>query len=119
MPSQGGRYCSQRGRSVSSRVRIIAKKTLRSFWETHPQGEAARTPLEAWHAEVRAATWNTPADVKAQYGEASILRGSRVIFNIAGNKYRLVVHINYGYQIVFVRFVGTHREYDHIDAETI
>ena len=118
-PPKTGGLASSVGGPYPPRVRIIAKKTLRSFWETHPQGEVARTPLESWHAEVRAASWNTPADVKAQYREASILRGRRVVFNIAGNKYRLVVHINYGYQIVFVRFVGTHREYDDIDVETI
>ena len=100
-------------------MRIIAKRTLRKFWEDHPQGSGARSALESWHAEVAHAAWAGPAEVKAMYGDASILKRGRVVFNIAGNKYRLVVHINYPYRIVFIRFVGTHREYDAIDVETI
>ncbi|MGI9179426.1 MAG: type II toxin-antitoxin system HigB family toxin [Longimicrobiaceae bacterium] len=110
-------------------MRIIAKRTLRQFWETHPRGAEAKTPLEVWHSTVEAAEWATPADVKATYGDASILKNSRVVFNIAGNpkgsecpqlnKFRLVTRINYPYRVVYVRFVGTHEEYDDIDAETI
>lgn len=100
-------------------MRVIAKRTLRLFWETHPRGAAAKTPLEDWHAQALEADWLRPSDVKAQYGDASILKGGRVVFNIGGNKYRLVVKINYSYAIVYVRFVGTHDEYDRIDAETI
>ena len=100
-------------------MRIIAKRTLREFWEDHPQGRGARSALESWHAEVIHAAWAGPAEVKAMFGDASILKRGRVVFNIAGNKYRLVVHINYPYRIVFIRFVGTHREYDAIDVETI
>ena len=100
-------------------MRIIAKRTLRKFWEDHPQGGGARSALESWHAEVIHAAWAGPAEVKATYGDASILKRGRVVFNIAGNKYRVVVHINYPYRIVFIRFVGTHREYDAIDVETI
>jgi mRNA interferase HigB len=100
-------------------MRIIAKRTLRRFWEAHPRGAAARTPLEVWHSIVEAADWATPADVKATYGDASILKNSRVVFNIAGNRFRLVVRINYPYRVVYVRFVGTHEEYDDIDAEVI
>ena len=100
-------------------MRIIAKRTLRKFWEDHPQGRGARSALESWHAEVTHAAWAGPAEVKAMYGDASILNRGRVVFNIAGNKYRLVVHINYPYRIVFIRFVGTHHEYDAIDVETI
>jgi mRNA interferase HigB len=100
-------------------VRIIAKRTLRRFWEGHPNHADARGPLLAWHAEVRRAVWGTPADIKAQFRSASILKSRRAVFNIAGNKYRLVVHVRYDLGRVYVRFIGTHREYDKIDAETI
>lgn len=97
-------------------MRVIAKKVLREFWERYPDSEQQ---LRAWYAEAKNAAWQTPADVKALYGTASILKDSRVIFNICGNKYRLVVKINYPYQVIYIRFVGTHKEYDAIDAETI
>jgi mRNA interferase HigB len=100
-------------------MRIIAKRTLRQFWETHPRGAAAKVPLQVWHSTVGGADWATPADVKATYRDASILKESRVVFNISGNRYRLVARINYPYRVVYVRFVGTHEEYDAIDAETI
>jgi mRNA interferase HigB len=95
---------------------IIAKSTLRKFWRVHPDAKGA---LEAWHAEAKAAQWKSPADVKAHYGNASILKDSRVVFNICGNKYRLIVKINYEYEVIRIRFVGTHKEYDSINAETI
>jgi mRNA interferase HigB len=97
-------------------MRIIAKRTLREFWLRHPD---ARGPLAAWYQEVRHAVWKSPNAVKAQIGSASIIKGCRVVFNVGGNKYRLVVKINYSYEIVFIRFVGTHRQYDLIDAETV
>jgi len=97
-------------------VRVIAKSALRGFWESHPDAEQ---PLRAWHAEAKAAAWKTPADAKAKYRSASILRGGRVVFNIGGNKYRLIVKINYPFQVIYIRFLGTHREYDRIDAETV
>lgn len=100
-------------------MRIIAKRALRQFWETHPRGAEARTPLQVWYSIVEDADWATPADAKATYGDASILKNSQVVFNIAGNKFRLVVRINYSYRVVYIRFVGTHEEYDSIDAETI
>jgi len=100
-------------------MRVVAKRTLREFWERHPRNAAAKTPLQDWHAQAAAADWATPADMKAQFAAASILRGSRVVFNIAGNKYRLVTKINYAYRVVYVRFIGTHEEYDQIDATTI
>jgi mRNA interferase HigB len=100
-------------------MRIIAKRTLRQFWETHPRGAPARTALLVWHSTVEAADWAAPADVKATYGDASILKNSRVVFNVAGNRYRLVARINYPFRVVYIRFVGTHEEYDDIDAETI
>ncbi len=99
-------------------MRIIAKKTLTSFWNI-PQYQDAEEPLKAWYAEAGAAGWRTPADIKEKYGSASILKNNRVVFNIAGNKYRLVVSIHYNTGIVYIRFVGTHAEYDKIDAETI
>jgi mRNA interferase HigB len=97
-------------------MRIIAKKTLKEFWEKEP---AARAALQAWHAEAKNAEWSTPADVKASYGTASILRHGRVVFNIGGNKYRLVVWINYAFFTIYIRFIGTHEEYDQIDVQTI
>lgn len=100
-------------------MRIIAKRTLVQFWENNPQYEDSRLALLAWYHEAKRATWQNPTDIKAQYRNASILKGGRVIFNIAGNKYRLVVHINFSAQIVHIRFVGTHKQYDSIDPETI
>jgi len=100
-------------------VRIIAKRTLRLFWEKNRRYTDARRALEDWHAQVRKADWVTPADVKAMYGDASILKGNRVVFNNCGNKYRLVTKINFPYRVVYVRFVGTHREYDEMNAETV
>ena len=92
---------------------------LRAFWERAPQFADSKRPLEAWFAEVRKAAWTSPAQVKVQYRNASILKSGRVVFNIAGNKYRLVVHIRYDLGIVFIRFIGTHTQYDRIDADTI
>ncbi|HET7322568.1 MAG TPA: type II toxin-antitoxin system HigB family toxin [Longimicrobiaceae bacterium] len=100
-------------------MRIIAKRTLRQFWDNHPRGAEAKVPLQVWHSTVEDADWATPADVKAMYGDASILKNGRVVFNIAGNKFRLVVRINYPYRVVYIRFVGTHEQYDAIDAEQI
>jgi len=100
-------------------VRIIAKRTLRQFWERDRRFADSKRALEDWHAQVSQADWTTPVDVKAQYRDASILKGSRVVFNICGNKYRLIVKINYSYRVVYIRFVGTHAEYDMIDAETV
>jgi mRNA interferase HigB len=97
-------------------MRIIAKRPLVEFWQKRPD---AQGPLEAWHAEVKAADWASPAEFKARYGSASILKNGRVVFNIGGNKYRLVVHIRYEFRTVYVRFVGTHKEYDAINAEEI
>jgi len=97
-------------------VRIIAKRTLRAFWKRHPK---AKGPLEAWHQEVARADRATPSSVKAQFRSASVLQDNRVAFNIAGNQYRLVVKINYPYRIVYIRFVGTHADYDTVDVTTI
>jgi mRNA interferase HigB len=100
-------------------MRIIAKRTLRLFWESDRRYADARRALEDWHAQVSQADWATPADIKRIYGDASILKKGRVVFNICGNKYRLVVRINYPYRVVYVRFVGTHAQYDQIDAEAV
>ena len=99
-------------------MHIISRKTLREFCE-RPACREAKPPLDAWWHEVKRANWETPADIKSQYRSASILKNNRVVFNIGGNKYRLVVKINYPTKTVFVRFVGTHKEYDNIDAEVI
>jgi mRNA interferase HigB len=100
-------------------MRVTALRTLRQFWQTHRWGREAEAALRAWYGEAERADWAGPADVKAQYRSASILNNGRVVFNLAGNKFRLVVHINYPYRVVYVRFVGTHAEYDAIDAETV
>jgi mRNA interferase HigB len=97
-------------------VRVIAQSSLSSFWERDGHDDAER-PLRAWYAEAEAADWRTPADIKAAYGSASILQSGRAVFNIKGNKYRLVVHVRYPY--VYVRFIGTHEQYDRIDAQTV
>ena len=99
-------------------MRVIAKSTLRAFWN-EPGHRDAEEPLLAWHKEAETAKWSSPADVKRQFGSASILQRGRVVFNIAGNKYRLVVAIRYDLGIAFVRFVGTHAEYDDIDAQEV
>jgi mRNA interferase HigB len=97
-------------------MRIIARSTLRQFWEKHPETEQ---PLKAWFYEVSQAQWKSPAEVKQAHRNASIIANNRVVFNIKGNNYRLIVHIRYDISIVFIRFIGTHQEYDKIDATTI
>jgi mRNA interferase HigB len=91
-------------------------KTLKSFWEKHPGAESS---LGAWYTEARRANWRSPRDIKAAYRTASILRNSRIVFNIKGNTYRLVVAVKYEFQVVYIRFVGTHAEYDKIKAEEV
>ena len=98
-------------------MRIISKRTLREFWASASQFSNAKSPLEAWYEEVSKATWNTPQDIKEKYRSASILKNNRVVFNIAGNKYRLIVSVDYVRQACFVKFIGTHEQYDAIDAE--
>jgi mRNA interferase HigB len=97
-------------------MRIIALKTLKDFWEDYSDSEEA---LKTWYAVTKKADWKTPSEVKEAYGNASILQEGRVVFNIAGNKYRLIVWINYPYRVVYVRFVGTHKQYDKVDAQKI
>jgi mRNA interferase HigB len=100
-------------------MRIIALSTLKAFLNREPAYADARDPVMAWYRQVKAADWATPADVKREIGSASILRDGRAVFNIAGNKYRIVVWLNYPYRVVYIRFIGTHRQYDAIDAQTI
>jgi mRNA interferase HigB len=97
-------------------MRIIAKKALQEFWQRHPDAE---DPLLAWYREVEQEDWDNPAKIKVKYRSASILGDNRVVFNIKGNDYRLVVKINYRYRVVYIRFVGTHKEYDEINAEEV
>jgi len=97
-------------------MRIISRRTLRSFWEKHPD---SRLQLETWYHDVHQADWNSPSDIKTTYQSASFLANNRVVFNIKGNRYRLVVVIVYQHGVVYIRFVGTHEEYDQIDATTI
>lgn len=96
--------------------RIIAKSTLRQFWEQHPDVEQY---LKTWYATAKNADWKSPNDMKESYASASILRNNRVVFNIKGNSFRLVVKFNYIKQWGFIRFIGTHEEYNKIDANTI
>ncbi len=97
-------------------MRIIARKTLQEFWSLHPDAEQ---PLRSWFGKVSQANWHSPAEIKADYRNASFIANNRVVFNIKGNDYRLVVAIKYEYSVVYIRFVGTHRDYDRIDATTI
>ncbi len=97
-------------------MRVIAKRTLRDFWEKHADSEQQ---LKSWYNETEQADWKSPNDIKKDYPSASILEDNRMVFNIKGNNYRLIVRINYKYGIVWIRFVGTHAEYDKVDATKI
>ncbi|CDG22292.1 conserved protein of unknown function [Xenorhabdus poinarii G6] len=97
-------------------MKIISVKILRDFWAEYPDAEQ---PLKAWVDEASRANWNTPAEIKEQYRSASILKNRRVVFNIKGNAYRLIVAIAYQRGWMFVKFIGTHRQYDVIDADTV
>jgi mRNA interferase HigB len=97
-------------------MRIIAVSTLKDFWVHHPDAEQ---PLRAWYDEAKHASWVTPQDIKARYASASFVGSNRVVFNIKGNTYRLVVAVAYRFQILYIKFIGTHAEYDQIDAGTV
>ena len=99
-------------------MRVIAKSTLRKFWK-QPSYYDARGPLESWYEEVLKSAWNSPQAVKDQFRNASICANNRIVFNIAGNKYRLVVEMQYRSGIAWVKFVGTHKQYAKIDVETV
>ena len=113
--------CSRNGNILLSlyklfQLRVIAIKTLRTFWEKHADSEQQ---LEAWYQEAEKATWKNTNELKAEYPSASILEDNRICFNIKGNHYRLIVRINFTHQMMWIRFIGTHAEYDKIDANTI
>lgn len=97
-------------------MRIISKKILREFWQKHPDSEQQ---LKAWFQEASKTDWKSPSVIKKIYPSASFLQNNRVVFNIKGNKYRLIVRINYDYSMIWIRFVGTHAAYDKIDANKI
>lgn len=99
-------------------MRVISVKRLREFWR-HPNHKDAEQALRAWYAEAKKALWKGPHEIKAHYRNASIVGRDRVVFNVCGNKYRLVVAVKYDFGIIFVRFVGTHRQYDQINVEEI
>ena len=100
-------------------MRVIALFTLKRFWESNSEYLDAKQPTLAWYRHSLNADLSSPVDVKADFNHASVLKDGRVVFNIARNKYRLVVWINYGYRVVYIRFIGTHAQYDRIDAQTI
>jgi len=97
-------------------MRIISRKKIRKFWEKHSD---ARSALESWYADAKQANWKTPSDIKNVYKNASFVATNRVVFNIKGNKYRLVAAVQFEYGIVYIRFIGTHKEYDRIDVTTV
>lgn len=97
-------------------MRIFNRSTLRAFWERHPDAEGA---LRAWFEEVEAATWTGPQDIKRRFGSADFVENDRVIFNIRGNNYRLIVHVVYAFRAVYIRFIGTHKEYDRVNASKV
>lgn len=100
-------------------MRVIAISTLKEYWSSSPAYSDVLEPTMAWHREALNAGWSTPNEVKAQFSSASTLKDGRVVFNVAANKYRLVVWINYPYRVVYIRFIGTHKQYDGIDAQTV
>ena len=99
-------------------MRVLSKAVLREFWE-QPNYADSEQPLKAWYDEAKSADWKTPQDIKALYRNASFVSNNRVVFNIHGNKYRLIVAVNYNFSMLYVRFIGTHKQYDKVDATTI
>ncbi len=97
-------------------VRIISKRKITDFFNKHKE---TKSQLEAWYHETKNAEWKKPQEIKQKYASASIIGNNRIVFNIKGNKYRLVTEINYRMKIVYIRFIGTHKEYDKINAEEI
>lgn len=100
-------------------MRVMALRALKRFLDSKPEYIDAREPALAWYQHVKNADWATPAEVRNAIGKASILKNGRVVFNLAGSKYRIVVWINYPFRIVYIRFIGTHRQFDRIDAQTV
>ena len=97
-------------------MKVIAVRALRTFWTRHPDSEQ---PLKAWYDEARHATWATPQDIRNHYASASFVGNNRVVFNIKGNDYRLIVAVAYRFQAIYIKFIGTHADYDGIDAATV
>lgn len=97
-------------------LRVIAKKILREFWERHKDCEQQ---LKSWYQEASSAAWKNSKEIKLKYPTASIIGGNRVVFNIKGNTYRLIIKINFDYQMIWIRFIGAHAEYDKINAKTM
>lgn len=97
-------------------MRIIAKRTLREFWELHKDAEQ---PLRSWYEIAKKENWNSFNEIKSQFRNASIVGNDRVVFNIMGNKYPLVVKIDFGWKVMFIKFIGTHSEYDKIDVKKL
>jgi mRNA interferase HigB len=99
-------------------MRVISVKTIKDFWENKKYRDSEQA-LKSWYQEAKLAEWKSPNDIKQKYGSVSILSNGRAIFNIKGNRYRLVVAVNYKFQIIFIRFIGTHKDYDKINSKTI
>ena len=97
-------------------MRVVSIKKLRQFWEVHADAQAA---LRAWHREAKGADWKSFSDIKKRHRSADCLPGNRVVFDIKGNRYRMVVRVHYNAGRIYIRFIGTHAEYDKINAETI
>src|SRR5688572_2839181 len=100
-------------------MRVIALRTIKKFIDGRPEYADARERALAWYRQILRADWESPAQLKREIRSASILKDGRAVFNVAGNKYRIVVWINYPYRVVYVRFIGTHSQYDKINAQTI
>ncbi len=100
-------------------MRVIALRTLKNFWIENPEYHDAERPTLAWYQEALKADWATPQQLKGQFRNASILKDGRAVFNIAGNKYRIIVWTNYPFRVIYVRFIGTHEQYDEVDAQTV
>ena len=112
--SQNGKYLLSLFKLTS--LRVIAKKVLRDFWNKYPICEQQ---LKSWFQEAEEANWKTPGDVKREYPSASIIADNRIVFNIKGNQFRLVVKANYAYGMLWIRFIGTHQQYDKIDVSKV
>lgn len=97
-------------------MRVIARRTLREFWVVHPSAEQ---PLRAWFSEATAGSWDSPQSIKDRYRHASFVGDNRVVFNIGGNKFRLITHVNYEFGIVYIKYVGTHVDYNRVNPETV
>jgi mRNA interferase HigB len=102
-------------------MQILSKNTLRDYWESYQGADRAalEQALKTWYREVKQAQWGTANQIRQKYRAASILRNGRVVFNICGNKFRLIVGVNYSVKIVYIKWLGTHSEYDNIDAEEV